>query len=351
MPWIQNSKGDKKMSQLLRVNNLHTSFFTQDGEVKAVKGVNFHLNKGETMGIVGESGSGKSVTSLSILKLLPPAGRIIDGEILLNDVNLVEADNSVMRDVRGAKVAMIFQDPMSSLNPLIPVGKQVAEMITTHETHPKGELRKMVLELFEKVQIPDPEKRYKSYPHEFSGGMRQRVMIAMALACKPSVLIADEPTTALDVTIQDQILKLLRSLQDEMQMSIIFISHNLGVVAEICSRVMVMYGGMVMEYANINDIFNNPKHPYTIGLLKSIPAIDQDRSVSLQSIPGSPPDMSNPPEGCPFHPRCRYARKICSIKIPPIVDISKDHGSRCWLLDADAPGNNNPFSQDGNTND
>lgn len=331
------------MSTLLNVNELHTSFHTQDGEVKAVKGVGFHLEKGETLGIVGESGSGKSVTSLSILKLLPPAGRIEAGEILLDDINLVEADKSMMKDVRGGKVAMIFQDPMSCLNPLIPVGKQVEEMIAIHEKHSKSELKEMVLELFRKVQIPDPVKRYTSYPHEFSGGMRQRVMIAMALACKPSVLIADEPTTALDVTIQDQILKLLRSLQDEMQMSIIFISHNLGVVAEICSRVMVMYGGMVMEYASIHDIFGNPKHPYTMGLLNSIPSIDQDRSVALESIPGSPPDMTNPPEGCPFHPRCRYAKKICSIKVPPVTAVSEDHGSRCWLLHEDAPKNNNPY--------
>ncbi len=339
------------MSSLLKVKNLHTSFFTQDGEVKAVKGVSFHLEKGETLGIVGESGSGKSVSSLSILKLLPPAGRIINGEIMLDDKKLVKADRSTMRDIRGGKIAMIFQDPMSSLNPLIPVGKQVEEMIKTHGNHSKKELKKMVLDLFEKVQIPDPSKRYDSYPHEFSGGMRQRVMIAMALSCKPSVLIADEPTTALDVTIQDQILKLLRNLQDEMQMSIIFISHNLGVVAEICSRVMVMYGGMVMEYANINDIFKHPKHPYTMGLLQSIPSIDQDKAVALQSIPGSPPDLSNPPTGCPFHPRCRYARKICSVQVPPTSEISEDHGSRCWLLSKEAPVNNNPFSEQGSSND
>ena len=338
------------MSSLLTLKNLHTSFNTQDGVVKAVKGVDFNIRKGETLGIVGESGSGKSVTSLSILKLLPPAGRIADGEILFNDTNLVGADKALMREIRGGKIAMIFQDPMSCLNPLIPVGRQVEEMIAIHEKHSKTELKKMVLDLFEKVQIPDPAKRYKSYPHEFSGGMRQRVMIAMALACKPSVLIADEPTTALDVTIQDQILKLLRSLQDEMQMSIIFISHNLGVVAEICSRVMVMYSGMVMEYANIHDIFDAPKHPYTMGLLNSIPAIDQDRSVALQSIPGSPPDMTNPPAGCPFHPRCKYARKICSLEVPPMVEVSPDHGSQCWLLNKDAPESNNPF-KDGGLND
>jgi len=287
------------MSRLLTVRNLHTTFFTQDGEIKAVKGVDFHLDKGETMGIVGESGSGKSVTSLSILRLLPPAGRIVDGEIILEGSNLTEAGSAELRKVR---------------------------------------------DLFDKVQIPDASRRYGSYPHEFSGGMRQRVMIAMALACKPPLLIADEPTTALDVTIQDQILKLLRNLQDEMQMSIIFISHDLGVVAEICSRVMVMYGGMVMEYAGIETIFTDPKHPYTIGLLESIPSIVQDRNVSLVPIPGSPPDMSNPPEGCPFHPRCRHARKICSLKVPPMFETSENHGSRCWLLDENAPQSNNPFA-------
>jgi len=338
------------MNNILEVNNLHTSFFTQDGEVKAVKGVSLHLVKGETLGIVGESGSGKSVTSLSMLKLLPPSGRITSGEILFNGTDLVQADRAAMREYRGGRISMIFQDPMSSLNPLIPVGKQVEEMIVTHHKYPKKELKSMVMELFKKVQIPDPSKRYRCYPHEFSGGMRQRVMIAMALACKPSLLIADEPTTALDVTIQDQIIKLLRSLQDEMEMSTIFISHNLGVVAEICNRVMVMYGGMVMEHAGIEDIFNNPKHPYTMGLLNAIPSINQDRSASLQSIPGSPPDLSNPPEGCPFHPRCRYARKICSTRVPPLTNVSEDHASRCWLLREDAPEKNNPFKIAGSNN-
>jgi len=336
------------MSRLLEVKNLHTTFFTQDGEIKAVKGVDFHLDKGETLGIVGESGSGKSVTSLSVLRLLPSAGRIVDGEIWLEGSNLAEAGSSALRKVRGARISMIFQDPMSSLNPLIPVGKQVEEMILTHENYSKKEVRRMVLDLFDKVQIPDAAKRYRSYPHEFSGGMRQRVMIAIALACKPSLLIADEPTTALDVTIQDQILKLLRNLQDEMQMSIIFISHDLGVVAEICSRVMVMYGGMVMEYAGIKDVFAQPMHPYTVGLLESIPSIVQDRNVPLIPIPGSPPDMSNPPKGCPFHPRCRHARKICSQEVPPMFEISGTHGSRCWLLDDKAPSDNNPFAGGGN---
>ena len=335
------------MSHLLTVKDLRTTFFTHDGEVRAVAGIDFHVDKGETVGIVGESGSGKSVTSLSILGLLPPSGRVVGGKILLGDLDLAKANTSTLRSVRGAEAAMIFQDPMSSLNPLIPVGKQVEEMILTHEKLPKSAVRKRVLGLFDKVQIPDPAKRYRSYPHEFSGGMRQRVMIAMALACNPSLLIADEPTTALDVTIQDQILKLIRSLQDELGMSVIFISHDLGVVAEVCSRVIVLYGGLVMEQAGIADLFADPRHPYTLGLLNSIPGIEQDRSVPLKPIQGSPPDMSNPPGGCPFHPRCPHARNLCAARIPPFVEISAGHASRCWLLDDSAPVAGNPFAGKG----
>ena len=332
------------MKNILTVENLNTSFFNQDGEVKAVNGVDLHLKKGETLGVVGESGSGKSVTSLSILKLLPGSAKILEGSVELEGQDLTSLGKTGYRDIRGRKIAMIFQDPMSSLNPLIPVGRQVEEMILTHHKLPRREVKKRVIGLFEKVQIPDPAGRYRSYPHEFSGGMRQRVMIALALACKPSVLIADEPTTALDVTVQDQILKLLRSLQEEMEMSIVFISHNLGVVAEICDRVMVMYGGRVMEFAGIEDIFYRPSHPYTMGLLNSIPAIDQDKGVKLLSIPGSPPDMSNPPAGCPFHPRCRYARQICRRDAPPFAVVGRDHGSSCWLLHKEAPADNNPFA-------
>lgn len=249
-----------------------------------------------------------------------------------------------MRKIRGEKIAMIFQDPMSSLNPLIPVGKQVAEMIKEH--HPekkKDELKREVLDLFARVRIPEPEKRYNSYPHEFSGGMRQRVMIAMALGNKPDLLIADEPTTALDVTIQDQILKQLRGLQREFGTSIIFITHDLGVVAELCTRVIVMYGGLVMEEARIDDIFENPKHPYTLGLLASIPKLEQDKGQRLSPIPGSPPDMTNPPAGCPFAPRCPYARNICAAECPEFIEVEEGHRSRCWLLDPEAPSDHNPF--------
>ena len=296
------------MEPILQVENLKTSFFTSNGEVQAVRGVSFSVEKGDILGIVGESGSGKSVTSMSILKLLADTGKIKEGTIFFEGQELTKMGKAQMRKIRGEKIAMIFQDPMSSLNPLIPVGKQVAEMIKEH--HPekkKDELKREVLDLFARVRIPEPEKRYNSYPHEFSGGMRQRVMIAMALGNKPDLLIADEPTTALDVTIQDQILKQLRGLQREFGTSIIFITHDLGVVAELCTRFIVMYGGLVMEEARIDDIFENPKHPYTLGLLASIPKLEQDKGQRLSPIPGSPPDMTNPPAGCPFAPRCPYA--------------------------------------------
>lgn len=332
------------MEPILQVENLKTSFFTSNGEVQAVRGVSFSVEKGDILGIVGESGSGKSVTSMSILKLLADTGKIKEGTIFFEGQELTKMGKAQMRKIRGEKIAMIFQDPMSSLNPLIPVGKQVAEMIKEH--HPekkKDELKREVLDLFARVRIPEPEKRYNSYPHEFSGGMRQRVMIAMALGNKPDLLIADEPTTALDVTIQDQILKQLRGLQREFGTSIIFITHDLGVVAELCTRVIVMYGGLVMEEARIDDIFENPKHPYTLGLLASIPKLEQDKGQRLSPIPGSPPDMTNPPAGCPFAPRCPYARNICAAECPEFIEVEEGHRSRCWLLDPETPSDHNPF--------
>ena len=333
------------MDEILTVDNLKTSFMTSNGEVQAVRGVSFSVKKGEILGIVGESGSGKSVTSMSILRLLADTARIKEGKIVFDGTDLLGLSKKELRQIRGEKISMIFQDPMSSLNPLIPVGKQVAEMIREH--HPdrsKEEIRKEVLALFEKVRIPEPERRYKCYPHEFSGGMRQRVMIAMALANKPELLIADEPTTALDVTIQDQILKQLRELEKEYGTSIIFITHDLGVVAELCDRVIVMYGGLVMEEASIFDIFEQSKHPYTMGLLASIPDLHQDKSVRLMPIPGSPPDMTNPPKGCPFAPRCPYARNICAAELPEFTEVGENHHSRCFLLYPDAPADeNNPF--------
>ncbi|MDK2808281.1 MAG: oligopeptide transport system ATP-binding protein [Clostridiales bacterium] len=334
----------EKQNEILTVDSLRTSFFTAAGEVKAVRGISFQVKKGEILGIVGESGSGKSVTSMSILRLLAASAKIIDGTVWFNGEDLTKVNQKRMREIRGEKIAMIFQDPMSSLNPLIPVGKQVAEMIHVHHKDTsRDDRKKMVYELFKKVRIPEPEKRYKSYPHEFSGGMRQRVMIAMALANQPELLIADEPTTALDVTIQDQILKQLRSLRNEFQTSIIFITHDLGVVAELCDRVVVMYGGYIMEEASIDDLFEHPMHPYTLGLLKSMPTADQDKTKRLMPIPGSPPDMTNPPAGCPFAPRCPYARKVCAMECPDYTTISSSHRSMCWLLAKDAPKADNPF--------
>jgi oligopeptide transport system ATP-binding protein len=335
---------EEAMEHILEVKDLQTSFLTSSGEVKAVRGVSFFVNKGESVGIVGESGSGKSVTSLSVMQLLVGTGKIIGGSVKLNGRELVGLSPKEMRSIRGKEVAMIFQDPMTSLNPLIPVGEQVGEMLWSHDKSlSKAQREERVIDLFRMVRIPEPETRLKSFPHEFSGGMRQRVMIAMALACKPDLLIADEPTTALDVSIQDQILKLMRSIQKEMGMSIMFITHDLGVVAELCSRVLVMYGGLIMEEANIYDVFENPLHPYTMGLIASIPDINQDKSKKLQPIIGSPPDMIHPPEGCPFAPRCPYACRICLHQLPPVFSAGEGHKSRCWLLAEDAPFSGNPL--------
>ena len=331
------------MDEILKVEGLKTSFMTSSGEVQAVRGVSFGVRKGEILGIVGESGSGKSVTSMTILRLLADTARIKEGAIRFEGQDLTKVSEKEMRAIRGQKIAMIFQDPMSSLNPLVPVGKQVAEIMKIHHPEMKPEqLKQRTLELFEQVRIPEAAKRLRSYPHEFSGGMRQRVMIAMALANRPDLLIADEHTTALDVTIQDQILKQLRSLQREYGTSIIFITHDLGVVAELCDRVVVMYGGLIMEEAPIEEIFANPLHPYTMGLLASIPGVHKDKSERLQSIAGSPPDMTSPPAGCPFAPRCPYARNICAAECPPYVQAG-GHRAMCWLLQPDAPAEQNPL--------
>ena len=331
------------MDEILKVEGLKTSFMTSSGEVQAVRGVSFDVRKGEILGIVGESGSGKSVTSMTILRLLADTARIKEGAIRFEGKDLTKVSEKEMRAIRGQKIAMIFQDPMSSLNPLVPVGKQVAEIMKIHHPEMKPEqLKQRTLELFEQVRIPEAAKRLRSYPHEFSGGMRQRVMIAMALANRPDLLIADEPTTALDVTIQDQILKQLRSLQREYGTSIIFITHDLGVVAELCDRVVVMYGGLIMEEAPIEEIFANPLHPYTMGLLASIPGVHKDKSERLQSIAGSPPDMTSPPAGCPFAPRCPYARNICAAECQPYVQAG-GHRAMCWLLQPDAPAEQNPL--------
>ena len=315
---------------ILKVEDLKTSFMTSSGEVQAVRGVSFEVHKGEILGIVGESGSGKSVTSMSILRLLADTARIKNGKIEFEGTDLTKVSDKQMREIRGQKIAMVFQDPMSSLNPLIPVGKQVAEMIHVHHPEMKrDELQAATLELFREVRIPEAEKRLKSYPHEFSGGMRQRVMIAMALANHPDLLIADEPTTALDVTIQHQILKQMRSLQEEYGTSIIFITHDLGVVAEMCTRVIVMYAGKIVEMAPVEKLFATPSHPYTQGLIASVPKLGSGVKV-LPSIPGSVPDLASMPTGCRFAPRCKYATDKCREQEPELLDISEDQKCRCW---------------------
>lgn len=331
---------------LLQVKNLQTSFATQAGEVQAVRGVSFTLEPGDTLGIVGESGSGKSVTNMSILGLNAPNAYVKRGEILFEGKDLLQLPARELRKIRGKEIAMIFQDPMSSLNPLMTIGKQVAEMITIHEKglDAKG-LRARVIELLDMVRIPEAERRFDSYPHEFSGGMRQRVMIAMALALRPKILIADEPTTALDVTVQDQILRLLAELQRKNQMAILFVTHDLSVVAQLCNRVLVMYGGMVMEEAGIEALFVRPQHPYTMGLFQSVPKAGSKKSDPLHSIPGSPPDMLKPPVGCPFAPRCPYARNICAQYLPPLVPVQEAHFSRCWLqTETGLAQSGNPFA-------
>ena len=317
------------MEPILQVENLKTSFFTSNGEVQAVRGVSFSVEKGDILGIVGESGSGKSVTSMSILKLLADTGKIKEGTIFFEGQELTKMGKAQMRKIRGEKIAMIFQDPMSSLNPLIPVGKQVAEMIKEH--HPekkKDELKREVLDLFARVRIPEPEKRYNSYPHEFSGGMRQRVVIAIALAANPKLIIADEPTTALDVTIQAQILKLMKKLVQERQASLILITHDLAVVSEMVDRVIVMYCGKIVEQGPVDKIINEPSHPYTIGLLDSIPRLrkEQDR---LDFIPGMVPNMYDLPSGCLFAPRCKGCKDVCRNREPEMKTVGSNHSAAC----------------------
>ncbi len=322
--------------KLLSVRELKTSFFTHVGEVKAVRGISFDVNEGEVLGIVGESGSGKSVTSLSIMGLLQYPGRVVDGEILLNGEDILTYSKDQMRKVRGKEIAMIFQDPMTSLNPVYTIGNQVMEMILEHEKMTKREARERAIEMLKLVGIPAAEKRIDSYPHEFSGGMRQRVMIALALSCNPKLLIADEPTTALDVTIQAQILNLIKSLNKQFGMTTMLITHDLGVVATVCDKVAVMYGGLIMEYGTVDEIFYHPRHPYTMGLLGSIPHVDGGEKRRLIPIDGTPPDLINPPKGCPFSTRCKYCMNVCTQEQPPYFEEDK-HRTMCWLLDADAP--------------
>ena len=315
---------------LLKVRDLHTSFFTDAGEVKAVNGVSFNVERGKVLGVVGESGSGKSVTAYSIMQILYDNGKIVSGSIKLDGQELVGAGEKVMRNVRGNRISIIFQDPMTSLNPTYTIGKQLMEAILLHTGRTKKQAYERAVEMLRLVNVNAPEKRMKQYPFEFSGGMRQRVMIAMALACEPDILIADEPTTALDVTIQAQILELMKSLQEELGLAIIMITHDLGVVAQMCDEVIVMYAGSICEQGTADEIFYNPCHEYTKGLMRSIPTADT-AGTKLHPITGTPIDLLNMPAGCPFAPRCDNAMKICLKENARRMVINDDHFASCWM--------------------
>jgi len=320
------------MGILLQVRDLRVQFVTPDGVVHAVNGVSFDLEEGETLGIVGESGCGKSVTMLSIMRLIPqPPGQIVGGQVLFNGVDLLKISDEEMRRVRGHKIAMIFQDPMTSLNPVLTIGRQISEAVELHLRLTPQQARTRTIELLKMVNIPEAEQRIDDYPHQLSGGMRQRVMIAMALSCNPQLLIADEPTTALDVTIQAQIIDLVRRLQRELGMAVIWITHDLGVVAGLCQRVNVMYAGYIIEQARVADIYTRPQHPYTQGLLGSIPRLDERRKAKLTPIEGLPPDLIDLPAGCPFAPRCAYAQDICHAQRPELRTAFPSHAVACWV--------------------
>ena len=320
--------GDK----VLEVNNLCTYFQTRWGTVKAVDGVSFDLSRGETLGIVGESGSGKSVTMLSLMQLVPtPPGRIVDGEIILDGQDLLQLNDDQMSKVRGSQIALIIQDPMTSLNPVFSIGNQVMEAVQIHQDIPKKSILDMALDVLRKVNIPAAETRIKDYPHQMSGGMRQRVVGAISISCQPSVLIADEPTTSLDVTIQAQYLKLLKELQVEQDLGLIFITHDFGVVAKMCDKVAVMYAGKIVEQGSVRDIFNNPSHPYTEALLASVPKLEEDVD-RLYSIEGQPPTLHDLPQGCPFAPRCAYVMDRCREDYPTTIQVNDTHSAACWRL-------------------
>jgi len=315
---------------LLLVDGLRVQFWTQRGTVYAVNGVSFEIAAGETLGIVGESGCGKSVTSLAILGLLPRAGRVTSGRAIFEGRDLIGLSDAQLRRIRGREIAMIFQDPMTSLNPVLTIGRQIRETLETHFGMPRKAAQSRVVELLEQVGIPEARRRADDYPHQFSGGMRQRAMIAMALACEPKLLIADEPTTALDVTIQAQILDLLRTLVAERDTALIMITHDLGVVAGLCERVHVMYGGMVMETGGAEDVFGSPRHPYTLGLLQSVPRLDTPRGRKLHPIEGAPRDMLRPPAACPFAPRCAYEVDQSRREVPPLFEVAPGHHVACF---------------------
>lgn len=321
------------MEKILQVKDLQVSFSTYGGEIQAVRGVSFDLHKGETLAIVGESGCGKSVTSQSIMRLIPePPGKITGGEVLFKGQDLIQLKEPELRKIRGAHISMIFQDPMTALNPTLTIGEQIMEGIIQHKKISRTEAKKNALEMLNLVGIPSPEQRLKQYPHQFSGGMRQRIVIAMALVCQPDVLIADEPTTALDVTIQAQILELFRDIQTKTGVSIILITHDLGVVAQVADRIAVMYAGKIVELGTRREIFYQPQHPYTRGLLQSVPRLDIERD-ELVPIPGTPPDLFSPPTGCAFAARCPYAMEVCDKAYPFKTHLSNFHNVDCWLQD------------------
>jgi oligopeptide/dipeptide ABC transporter ATP-binding protein len=317
---------------VLEVKQLQTYFFSAQGTrvVKAVDGVSFTLNEGETLGVVGESGSGKTVTSMSLLRLLPPAARIVGGEIWFQGENLLTKSEREMRDLRGSQLTMILQDPMMSLNPLFTIGEQIAEPLRIHRHMRGAKLMERIKELLRGVRIPSPEVRLREYPHQMSGGMRQRIVGAIGISCEPQLLIADEPTTSLDVTIQAQYLNLLKDIQQRSRLAMIFITHNIGIVAKMCDNVGVMYAGKLVERAPVRTIFNQPAHPYTEALLHAVPKLT-DRSKRLWSIEGQPPDLANPPTGCPFNPRCPHAEDRCRREVPPEFQVGENHYTRCWL--------------------
>ncbi len=335
------------MSALLEVKGLKTSFYTYAGEVRAVDDVSFTVDSGEAVAIVGESGCGKSVTSLSIMRLIAHPGKITEGSILFDGQDLVPLSNHEMRRIRGNEIGMIFQDPMTSLNPVLTVEQQLTEGLRLHKNLPAAAASQKAIELLELVGIPSPEKRLRQYPHQFSGGMRQRVMIAMALACEPKLLIADEPTTALDVTIQAQILEIMKDLKQKINTAIILITHDLGVVAGVCQKVIVMYAGKIVESGALRDVFYQPQHPYTWGLLKSVPRLDEEAKTKLVPIWGQPPDLLAPPAGCRFRPRCDYAMKICEQELPPYFEERPGHQAACWLMHPDAPKVQRPSAKGG----
>lgn len=317
---------------LLDIKNERLSFFTPAGEVKALNNVSFSMKQGEVLGIVGESGSGKSVTAYSLMGLTAYPGKLIGGELHFNGHEVEKMTEKDFRKMRGEEISIIFQDPMTSLNPVYTIGNQIMEMIRLHTDKDKKQARERARELLELVGINEPDRRLKQYPHELSGGMRQRVMIAIALACEPKLLIADEPTTALDVTIQAQILELMMELRQKLGMSIIMITHDLGVVASMCEKIAVMYAGKIVEYGTTDEIFYNPQHEYTKGLINSIPKLNQQEKERLVPIEGSPVDLLNPPAGCPFAPRCKSCMKVCLREMPPRTDLSDTHYTQCWLL-------------------